>query len=322
MRLRINRFTSARRNLIFGNTIKSSLVQPHFVVSGENVDLQISGMPGINRQSVDVLIKTIGKDMKIGLRSHMLFLVMDDYHRDSNASHASDPNTPLHTAVRLLKEEYGDEIVIMTDVCLCTGTDHGHCGVLVDNKIENDQSVNELIRIAISHAEAGVDYVAASDMMDGRVKAMREKFEELGFHSTGILSYSVKYASSFYGPFREAAESSPKFGDRRSHQMDFRSGYDEAIMEAKIDQEEGADILMIKPGLPYLDVIRKVSDEVTRPLAVYNVSGEYAMVMISNPNPDERGKMITEILQSFTRAGADVIVTYHAREAIQKELIE
>ncbi len=319
MRPRINRWTSARRDLIFGNSIESSLVQPHFVVSGENIDTPISGMPGINRQSVDVLIETIQKDMQLGLTSHMLFLVMDDKRRDGNASYASNSETPLHVAVKQLKERFGNEIVIMTDVCLCTGTDHGHCGIIIENEIDNDLTVDELLRIGISHAEAGADYVATSDMMDGRVKAMRGKFEELGFHSTGILSYSVKYASSFYGPFREAAESSPKFGDRRSHQMDFRSGYAEAIMEAKIDQDEGADILMIKPGLPYLDVLRKISDEVTRPIAVYNVSGEYAMVMNSNNNKDERGKIIIEILQAFRRAGADVIVTYHAREFMQEK---
>ncbi len=321
MRPRINRWTSSRRELIFGNSIKSSLVQPHFVVPGEKIDNRISGMPGINRQSVDVLIKTIEEDMRIGIKAHMLFLVMDDSHRDDNASFASNPKSPLHKAVKILKNKFGDEIVIMTDVCLCTGTEHGHCGIIVDNNIENDQSVNELVKIAVSHAEVGVDYVATSDMMDGRVKKIRNKFEDLGYFSTGILSYSVKYASSFYGPFREAAESSPKFGDRRSHQMDFRSGYSEAIMEAKLDQEEGADILMVKPGLPYLDVLRKISEEVVRPLAVYNVSGEYAMIMNSSSNSSERGKMVIEILHSFKRAGADVIVTYHAREALREEWI-
>ena len=321
MRARINRWTSARRNLIFSNKIRASLIQPHFLVAGENIDQPIAGMPGINRQSVDILEKTIHSDMEIGLSSHMLFLVMDDAHKDSTASYASNPSSPLHEAVRSLKNKYGDEITIMTDLCLCTGTDHGHCGIVKGNRIDNDETVHELVKIGISHAKAGADYISASDMMDGRVEELRRELEKEKHHSTGIMSYSVKYASSFYGPFREAAESSPKFGDRRSHQMDVRSGYSEAIMEAQTDESEGADIIMVKPGLPYLDVLREVADAVVKPVAVYNVSGEYSMVMASNPTMDQRRAMVCEILYAFKRAGADIIVTYHAREAITENWV-
>ncbi|MBH33159.1 MAG: porphobilinogen synthase [Euryarchaeota archaeon] len=321
MRARINRWTPARRNLVFDDDIRTSLVQPHFVVAGKDVDQPIPSMPGINRQSVDVLLKTIDLDMKMGLFSHMLFLVLDAEKKDPTASFASNANSPLHEAIRALKKKYGGEIVIMTDLCLCTGTDHGHCGVIKRNNIENDETVEHLVKIGMSHAKAGSDYISASDMMDGRIERLRGKLEEEGYHSTGLMSYSVKYASSFYGPFRDAAESSPEFGDRRSHQMDIRSGYSEAVMQARNDQSEGADILMVKPGLPYLDVLRKVADAVVRPVAVYNVSGEYSMVMETNKNLLQRALVVREIFNSFKRAGADIIVSYHAREAITENWI-
>ena len=200
-------------------------------------------------------------------------------------------------------------------------TDHGHCGIIHDNEIDNDLSVTELCKIALSHAEAGADYVSASDMMDGRVSAIRSALENAGFVSTGILSYSVKYASSFYGPFRDAASSEPAFGDRSTHQMDIRSGYGEAILEATSDEEEGADIIMIKPAMTYLDVVRQVADVVSRPVAVYNVSGEYSMVMSSANNVESRAEMVREIFHSFKRAGADIIVSYHTREAVSRNWI-
>ncbi|MEC9194154.1 MAG: porphobilinogen synthase, partial [Candidatus Thermoplasmatota archaeon] len=204
---------------------------------------------------------------------------------------------------------------------LCTATDHGHCGLVHEGEIVNDASVDVLVNIARSHAEAGADYVCASDMMDGRVSAIRTAFEEAGLTSTGILSYSVKYASSFYGPFRHAAQSSPEFGDRATHQMDIRSGYEEAVLEANLDETEGADILMVKPGLPYLDVVRKVADSVVRPVAVYNVSGEYAMVMNATQDEASRQRMVVEVLTAFKRAGAAVVVSYHAREAARKQWV-
>ena len=321
-RPRINRWTQSRRNLIFSSSIKSSLVQPHFVVAGEGRDEAIDSMPGVNRQSVDILMQTIAKDMEDGISSHMLFGVVDSHEKDPLASKASDLEMPLQIAVSKLKKEYGNDIVLMTDVCLCTATDHGHCGVVHDEEIDNDLTIPELVKISLSHAKAGADYISASDMMDGRVKAIRKAFEYEGYTSTGILSYSVKYASSFYGPFRDAASSSPSHGDRKSHQMDIRSGYQEATFEAISDQKEGADIIMVKPAMTYLDVVRKVADSVSKPVAVYNVSGEYSMVMTSTKDVSERKAMVQEIFYSFNRAGADIIVSYHTREAISEKWFE
>ena len=291
------------------------------MVSGSGVDEPIQSMPGINRQSVDVLCKTIANDMALGIKAHMLFAVVDHQQKDPTASKASDSSMPLQQAVAKLKAEYGGEIVIMTDVCLCTATDHGHCGIVHNHQIDNDLTIPELCKIALSHAEAGADYVSASDMMDGRVKAIRAALEESGYVNTGILSYSVKYASSFYGPFRDAASSSPSFGDRGSHQMDIRSGYDEAILEAVSDEGEGADIIMVKPALTYLDVVRQVADAVARPVAVYNVSGEYSMVM-SSTDEESRPSLVREIFHSFKRAGADIIVSYHTRAAFVGNWLE
>ena len=321
IRPRINRWTAARRELLFGDSMLASLVQPHFVVAGEGVDAPIEGMPGIHQQSVDVLLQTVKDDVAHGLRAVMLFGVVASEHKDAHASHAHDPSSHLHRAVLALKAAHGDDLVVMTDVCLCTATDHGHCGLVHEGEIVNDASVDVLVNIARSHAEAGADYVCASDMMDGRVSAIRTAFEEAGLTSTGILSYSVKYASSFYGPFRHAAQSSPEFGDRATHQMDIRSGYEEAVLEANLDETEGADILMVKPGLPYLDVVRKVADSVVRPVAVYNVSGEYAMVMNATQDEASRQRMVVEVLTAFKRAGADVVVSYHAREAARKQWV-
>ena len=322
IRPRINRWTAARRELLFGDSMLSSLVQPHFVVAGENIDQPIEGMPGIHQQSVDVLLNTVEEDLAHGLRAVMLFGVVASEHKDAHASHAHDPSSHLHRAVLELKAVHGDDLVVMTDVCLCTATDHGHCGLVHEGDIVNDASVDVLVNIALSHAEAGADYVCASDMMDGRVSAIRTAFEAADLTSTGILSYSVKYASSFYGPFRHAAQSSPEFGDRATHQMDIRSGYEEAVLEANLDETEGADILMVKPGLPYLDVLRKVADSVVRPVAVYNVSGEYAMVMNATIDETSRERMVVEVLTAFKRAGADVVVSYHAREAARKRWVK
>ena len=321
VRPRINRWTTSRRNLIFGDNLLSSLVQPHFVVDGEDVNDPIQGMPGIHQQSVDILLNTIEQDFSHGITAVMLFGVVDSHHKDAKASHAHHDSSHLLRAVSELKIKYGENLVVMTDVCLCTATDHGHCGLVQNGEIVNDASVEVLVNVALSHAEAGADYVCASDMMDGRVAAIRNSLEEAGLTSTGILSYSVKYASSFYGPFRQAAHSSPEFGDRASHQMDIRSGYEEAVLEANLDESEGADIIMVKPGLPYLDVLRKVSDNVTRPVAVYNVSGEYAMVMKATDNDPDRQRMVVEILTAFKRAGADIVVSYHAREVAQKRWV-
>lgn len=321
-RPRINRWTESRRNLIHGQSIKSSLVQPYFVVAGSNIREEIDGMPNIHRESIDKLLDTVKSDYESGLRAIMLFGVVGEDFKDDYASEAMNESSHLHKAVSELRNIYADKLVIMTDVCLCTATAHGHCGVVNEGEIDNDESVEILTKIAISHAKAGADYVCASDMMDGRVLSIRNALEQSGFSSTGILAYSVKYASSFYGPFRNAASSTPKSGDRKSHQMDIRSDYKEAVLESKLDEDEGADILMVKPGLPYLDVLKVVSEEVNKPVAVYNVSGEYAMIMNSATDLSQRGKMVTEILTSFNRSGADIIVTYHAREALVHKWIE
>jgi len=322
IRPRINRWTAARRDLLFGDSVLASLVQPHFVVDGEGVDEPIRGMPGIHQQSVDVLLKTVEEDASHGVRAVMLFGVVDAKHKDEHATHAHEASSHLHQAVLKLKAAHGEDLVVMTDVCLCTATDHGHCGLVHEGEIVNDASVEVLVNIALSHAEAGADYVCASDMMDGRVSAIRTAFEDAGHTNTGLMSYSVKYASSFYGPFRHAAHSSPEFGDRATHQMDVRSGYGEAVLEATMDEAEGADIIMVKPGLPYLDVLRKVADAVVRPVAVYNVSGEYAMIMNATDDEASRQRMVVEVLTAFKRAGADVVVTYHAREAARNRWVQ
>ena len=322
IRPRINRWTAARRDLLFGNSVLASLVQPHFVVDGEGVDEPIRGMPGIHQQSVDVLLKTVEEDASHGVRAVMLFGVVDAEHKDENATHAHEASSHLHQAVLKLKAAHGEDLVVMTDVCLCTATDHGHCGLVHEGEIVNDASVEVLVNIALSHAEAGADYVCASDMMDGRVSAIRGAFEDAGHTNTGLMSYSVKYASSFYGPFRHAAHSTPEFGDRATHQMDVRSGYGEAVLEATMDEAEGADIIMVKPGLPYLDVLRKVADTVVRPVAVYNVSGEYAMIMNATDDEASRQRMVVEVLTAFKRAGANVVVTYHAREAARNRWVQ
>ena len=313
-RPRINRWTEARRELLFGDFSLKSLVQPHFVVQGSNVDNPVNGMDGIHQQSVDVLIETVRKDVEHGITAIMLFGVVEQSDKDEHATKASDTTSHLHEAIKKIRAKFGDTIVIMTDVCLCTATNHGHCGLVEHGHIVNDASVDRLCEIAVSHAQAGADYVCASDMMDGRVSAIRQALETAKHTSTGVLSYSVKYASSFYGPFRHAADSSPEFGDRSTHQMNINSGYGEAVLEAQLDESEGADIIMVKPGLPYLDVLRQVADTVHRPVAVYNVSGEYAMVMNSAKDLDSRKGLVCEIMTSFKRAGADVVVTYHARE--------
>ena len=317
-RPRINRWTPARRDLLFSPSLRNSFVQPHFVVSGTGVDNPISSMPGISRQSVDVLCKTIESDMELGIRAHMLFGVVDDEDKDPMATKASDSSMPLQTAVRQLKSKFGSDIVVMTDVCLCTATDHGHCGVIHNHEIDNDSTIPELVKIALSHAEAGADYVSASDMMDGRVKAIRKALEIEGFTSTGILSYSVKYASSFYGPFRDALDSAPKAGDKKTYQMDPRNKR-EALIEAELDELEGADFLMVKPALSYLDVIQTLSENSNLPISAYNVSGEYAMVHAAA----EKGWLdyentYIEILTSIKRAGADMILSYFAKDFVKR----
>jgi porphobilinogen synthase len=234
-------------------------------------------------------------------------------HKDDVGSAAYDPEAPVQAAIRAIKREVPDSLVI-TDVCLCEYTDHGHCGIIEDGEITNDPSVEQLVRAAVSHATAGADIVAPSDMMDGRVGAIREALDDRGFENVAIMSYAAKYCSAFYGPFRDAAASAPKFGDRRSHQMDPGNAL-EALREVEQDIEEGADIVMVKPALPYLDVITRVKDTFGYPTAAYQVSGEYSMLKAAGRNGwiDERRAMV-ETLTAIKRAGADMVITYYARE--------
>ena len=288
------------------------LVYPLFVVEGNGQKQEIATMPGIFRYSTDILPGEIEEVAKVGIPAVILFGIPD--HKDQTGSAAYHPRGVIQQAIRTVKQSV-PELIIMTDVCLCEYTSHGHCGVVVNGYVDNDQTLELLARTALSHAEAGADIVAPSDMMDGRVKAIREALDEEGFNHIPILSYAAKYASAFYGPFREAAESTPQFGDRRSYQMD-PPNWREALREVEQDLAEGADMVMVKPALAYLDVLHRVRNAFNCPLAAYNVSGEFAMVKAAAQRGwiDER-PTILEILTAIKRAGADLIITYHAKEA-------
>ena len=285
---------------------------PLFVCEGEGVRREVSSMPGVFQLSVDEAVKEAAAAKADGVRSVLLFGLPE--HKDEIGSTAYDPEAPVQSAVRAIKRALPD-VLVVTDVCLCEYTDHGHCGILVDGDIANDPTVDQLVRAAVSHAAAGADIVAPSDMMDGRVGAIRAALDERGFEKVVLMSYAAKYCSAFYGPFRDAAESTPKFGDRRSHQMDPANAR-EALREVAQDLEEGADIVMVKPAMTYLDVIRQVKDTFGYPTAAYHVSGEYAMLKAAARNGwiDEPRAML-ETLTAIHRAGADIIITYYAREA-------
>lgn len=306
---------------ICAETIPSTgkLIMPHFVVEGANVRQDIPSMPGIQRVSVDNFVKDAARDFEAGIRALILFGIPEE--KDEKASGAYDEKGIVQRAVRALKKEC-PELCVITDVCLCEYTSHGHCGIVSDGKVQNDPTLELLARTALSHAAAGADIVAPSDMMDGRVFAIRAALDHNGFSDVPILSYAAKYASAFYGPFREAAASAPAFGDRRSYQMDFRNAR-EAEREVLLDIEEGADMVMVKPALAYLDIIRRVRELVRVPLCAYNVSGEYSMVKAAAAGGfgDER-KLVTEILTAIFRAGADFIITYHARDIFSKRWYE
>jgi porphobilinogen synthase len=288
------------------------LVYPLFVCGGERVRRPVSSMPGVAQLSVDEAVREAAAARADGVGAVLLFGLPAA--KDAEGSAAWDPDGPVARAVRGIVAAVPD-LVVITDVCLCEYTEHGHCGVLDGDRILNDPTVERLVRSALVHAEAGAHVVAPSDMMDGRVGAIRAALDGRGFEEVAILSYAVKYCSAFYGPFREAADSAPKFGDRRSHQMD-PANADEALREAALDVEEGADMVMVKPAVPYLDVVSRVKRELRVPTAAYHVSGEYAMLKAAAANGwlDETRAMM-ETLLSIRRAGADVIVTYYARDA-------
>jgi porphobilinogen synthase len=288
------------------------LIQPLFVVHGRGVRQEISSMPGCFHLSVDELAKEAKEVAAMGIPGIILFGLPAA--KDAAGSEAYAEDGIIQQAVRAVKDTVSD-LLVMTDVCLCEYTSHGHCGVVERGQVKNDPTLELLARTALSHAEAGADLVAPSDMMDGRVAAIREALDEEGFVEIPIMAYSAKYASAFYGPFREAAGSAPQFGDRRSYQMDPANG-DEALREVGLDLEEGADIVMVKPALPYLDIIWRVKQEFGGPVAAYNVSGEYAMLKAAGRLGwiDEE-RVLMESLTSIKRAGADVILTYSAKEA-------
>jgi porphobilinogen synthase len=295
---------------------REQLVQPHFVLPDENAQSAIAAMPGIQRMGTKRLLERVGADLELGLATVLLFGLYDEKDALGSAARANDGLVPR--AVRALRDAFGERLTIVTDVCLCASTEHGHCGVLRAGQVQNDETLPLLAEMALAHARAGADVVAPSDMMDGRVAALRDALDQEGCGETAILSYSTKFASAFYGPFREAAASAPKTGDRKSYQLDPRN-LREAVRESVLDEGEGADMLMVKPALAYLDVIAAVRARCTLPLAAYNVSGEYSMVKAAAEKGwvDERA-IVPEILRSFVRAGADLVISYHGREALEK----
>lgn len=291
---------------------KSDLMYPMFVIYGTKVRNPVASMPGVFQLSVDELLQETAKVVEKGIQSVILFGIPE--HRDELGTGAYHENGIVQQAVRAIKKNY-PELLVATDVCLCEYTSHGHCGVVEKGQVLNDPTLELLAKTALSHVEAGADMVAPSDMMDGRIGAIRRILDTHGYHQVPIMSYAAKYASAFYGPFRDVAESAPQFGDRSSYQMD-PANSNEAMREIALDLEEGADIIMVKPGLPYLDILRRAKDRFDVPLAVYNVSGEYAMVKAAASKGwiDEK-KVVMELLLSMKRAGADLILTYHALDA-------
>jgi len=290
----------------------SQLVLPLFVRSGKGIRQPVGSMPGVDQTSVDELLRDAQAGAEAGIGGVLLFGIPD--RKDAIGSEAWNDDAPVQQAVRALKRELPD-LVVITDVCLCEYTEHGHCGVIRDGDVDNDATLELLAKEAVSHARAGADIVAPSDMMDGRVRAIRSALDANGYQNTPILSYAAKFAGAFYGPFREAAESTPQFGDRRTYQMDAGNA-DEALREVLLDIEEGADMVMVKPAGPFLDIIRRVKDETGYPLAAYQVSGEYSMIVAGAERGwVDRERVMMDSLLGIRRAGADIIITYFAREA-------
>lgn len=310
------RRTQSIRDLVAETRLSiDGLIQPYFVTDGSGVRNEIKGLPGIHRESVDRLVESVTSDRALGIKRIMLFGVTD--RKDAMAASAHDHDNPVIRATAELKQKFGDDLFVSADVCLCAYTDTGHCGVTVKGALHNDQSVAVLVDMALALAEAGCDCVGPSDMMDGRIGMIRDRLEENNFFDTLILAYSAKYASAYYGPFREAANSAPGKGDRKGYQMDYRNRT-EALQELMLDEEEGADIVMVKPALAYLDIISDFRDNTTLPVAAYNVSGEYTMVKLTAQAglADER-QLVLENLTAITRAGASIILTYHLRDLLR-----
>lgn len=312
-RLRRLRMTGVLRAMVRETELsKKDFIYPLFVVPGANVKREVSSMPGVYQMSVDTIVRECAEVHSLGIPAVIFFGIPEE--KDEAGSGAYDDNGIVQRALRAVRNEVPG-LLLITDVCLCEYTSHGHCGIVRGEEIVNDESVELLAREALSHAAAGADMVAPSDMFDGRVGAIRRALDENGFQNLPVMSYAAKYASGFYGPFREAAESAPKFGDRRSHQMD-PANSDEALREVAQDIQEGADIVMVKPALPYLDVIYRVKERFGLPTAAYNVSGEYAMVKAAERAGWIDGeRVMMEMLTGIRRAGADMILTYFAKEA-------
>jgi porphobilinogen synthase len=313
---RLRRTDTLRRMVRETRLSPDDFIQPFFVCPGRGVNKPVGAMPGVAQMSVDIVVNAARETFAAGVPAVILFGIPQ--HKDATGTEAWNDNGEVQHAVREIKERVPG-LVVITDVCMCEYTDHGHCGVVRDNDVDNDATLELLVRESLSHARAGADIVAPSDMMDGRVGAIRNALDEEGYGDTAIMAYSAKFASAFYGPFREAAESAPQFGDRRSYQMDPPNG-DEAMREVALDLEEGADIVMVKPALPYLDLIYRVKQEFNVPVAAYNVSGEYSMIRAAGMNgwiDEERATL--EVLTSIKRAGADMILTYFAT-AVAKHL--
>ena len=306
------RRTEALRGFVRETRLSTSgLVYPMFACPGTKVRTEVSSMPGIFQQSVDQIVEECREVAGLGIPAVILFGLPEK--KDEVGSEASDPNGAVQRAIEAIRKAKL-ELLVITDVCLCEYTSHGHCGVIEKGDVANDPSIERLAAAALSHARAGADIVAPSDMMDGRVGAIRQKLDANGFEDVAILSYAAKYCSGFYGPFREAAQSAPQFGDRRSYQMDPANAR-EALREVALDLEEGADMIMVKPALPYLDIIQRVRERFDVPVAAYNVSGEYAMVKAAARNGwiDEQ-RVVLEILTGIQRAGAGIVLTYHAKD--------
>ena len=309
-RLRVN---SAIRDMVRETTLNSKdLIYPIFVIEGENIKKEISSMPGVYHYSVDRLHEVIKQVEDANISGIMLFGIPE--HKDECGSEAYNDNGIVQKAIRKIKD-LNKDLLVITDVCMCEYTSHGHCGIIHENDVDNDETLEYLDKIAVSHAKAGADMVAPSDMMDGRIGSMRKALDENGFIKVSIMSYSTKYCSAFYGPFREAADSTPQFGDRKTYQMDPANRL-EALRETQMDIDEGCDIIMVKPALSYLDVIRECRNNFDMPLAAYNVSGEYSIIKsAAKAGFIDEDRVIMEILTSIKRAGADIIISYHALEA-------
>jgi porphobilinogen synthase len=289
----------------------NDLIYPMFSAFGKGIKKEISSMPGIYQQSIENIVEEAQEVYELGVPAVILFGIPEQ--KDAMGSDAYSDTGIIQETIRAIKKSV-PKLAVITDVCMCEYTDHGHCGVIKNGDVDNDETLELLAKEALSHAKAGADMVAPSDMMDGRVAAIREALDNNGFNQIPLMSYAVKYASGYYGPFREAAESTPQFGDRRSYQMDPGNRL-EAIREARMDVEEGADILMVKPGLPYLDIVREVRNEFNLPTAVYNVSGEYSMIKAAaKMGWIDEDRVTMETMLSFKRAGADLILTYHSKD--------